>query len=114
MTQTKTTTPYGAWPSPVTAGLITSGVVGIGQVSLDGDVVYWSELRPAEGGRTALMRRQADGSIEEVTPEPINVRSRAHEYGGASYVAAGDGVYYVDGLSQQVMHLRPGGGMRRH
>jgi len=109
MTQAKSITPYGAWPSPVTADLITGGVVGIGQVSLDGDILDWSELRPAEGGRTSLMRRLPDGTIEEVTPEPINVRSRVHEYGGASYVAAGDAVYYVDGLTQQVMRLRPGG-----
>jgi len=109
MTQPKTAVPYGAWPSPVTTELITRGGVGIGQVSLDGEAIYWTELRPGEGGRTALMRRLADGSIEEATPDPINVRSRVHEYGGASYVAAGDSVYYVDGLSQQVMHLRPGG-----
>ncbi len=109
MTNAKTTTPYGAWPSPITADLITGGVVGIGQVSLDDGMVYWTELRPSEGGRTALLRRLADGSIEEVTPEPINVRSRVHEYGGASYVAAGDSVYYVDGQSQQIMRLRPGG-----
>ena len=37
---------YGAWQSPVTADLIVQGSIGLGQIELDGEDVYWSESRP--------------------------------------------------------------------
>ena len=38
--------PYGAWPSPVTAKVITAGTVGLSGVTVDGQDVYWVESRP--------------------------------------------------------------------
>ena len=45
--------PYGSWKSPVTTDLIVSGAVGLGQISLDGNEVYWVEDAP--------LRRRTDG-----------------------------------------------------
>ena len=39
---------YGSWRSPITADLITSSTVGLGQIALDGEDIYWSELRSWE------------------------------------------------------------------
>jgi dipeptidyl aminopeptidase/acylaminoacyl peptidase len=77
--------PYGSWRSPITADLIVAETVGLGQVSLDGDDIYWTESRPTEGGRSVLVRHTADGDHCEVTPAPLNVRSRVHEYGGGAF-----------------------------
>ena len=55
-------------------------------VRWDGDDLYWSELRPNEGGRIVVCRRDADGSLSDVTPEGFNARSRVHEYGGGHYL----------------------------
>ena len=55
--------PYGAWPSPITAELITGTPGRAGQpLARRRDLVYWTESRPLEGGRVTLLRRDPDGS----------------------------------------------------
>ena len=56
--------------------------------------LLWLEQRPQENGRTtALLRPFAapDRSPTELTPAPINLRSRVHDYGGGVLCAASDG-----------------------
>ena len=60
-------TPYGEWPSPVSAASLVSGAVGISEVHVDGADVWWAESRPDEAGRTAVMRWR-DGETQEITP----------------------------------------------
>src|SRR5947208_1579343 len=60
--------PYGSWRSPVTADAIVSGVIGLSQIQLDGDDIYWVEGRPAEAGRNVIVRRRPDGSTTGITP----------------------------------------------
>ncbi|MGO9005967.1 MAG: prolyl oligopeptidase family serine peptidase [Beijerinckiaceae bacterium] len=81
----KTIAPYGTWRSPVTTQLMTEAAIGISAFCVDGGDLYWLESRPPEAGRTCLCRRSADGTIADVTPPPINVGSRVHEYGGGAY-----------------------------
>jgi len=52
---------------------------------LDGDALYVCESRPDEGGRVAIVRVLPDGTVRDVTPAGLNVRSRVHEYGGGAY-----------------------------
>ena len=94
------TAPYGSWKSPITADLIVSGAVGLGQIALDGDDVYWVEMRPSEGGRMVIVRRSGDGATIDVTPEPYSVRTRVHEYGGGAFLVA-DGVVFFSNFSDQ-------------
>ncbi|BAU47118.1 peptidase [Sulfurifustis variabilis] len=100
--------PYGSWKSPITADLIVSETVGLGQVLLDGDDVYWSEQRPAEGGRNAILRARPDG-IGECLPAPYSARTRVHEYGGGAFAVAGGIVYFTHFADQRVYRLAPGG-----
>ncbi|WP_371626924.1 prolyl oligopeptidase family serine peptidase [Streptomyces sp. NBC_01116] len=74
--------PYGTWPSPVDAALAASHDGRPDHLGTIGDEVWWTEPRPAEGGRRALMRRRADGSTAPALPAPWNTRSRVVEYGG--------------------------------
>ena len=53
-----TTAPFGSWSSPITADLIVSKSVSIGEVFVGGDDVWWSEARPEEGGRVQLVRHR--------------------------------------------------------
>jgi hypothetical protein len=48
--------PYGTWKSPVTTAVISRQIPALGAMHVDGDTLYWQEVRPAEGGRWALMR----------------------------------------------------------
>src|SRR5258708_30605799 len=76
------TAPYGTWTSPITSDLIVSATVGLSNVRIDGDAIYWLESRPTEGGRVAIVRRAPDGSVAQGTPPPFNVRTKAPGYGG--------------------------------
>jgi dipeptidyl aminopeptidase/acylaminoacyl peptidase len=60
----------------------------------DGPDLCWLEGRPANAGRQTVVRRRADGTIEDVTPPGFNARTRVHEYGGGAYLPA-DGVVYA-------------------
>ncbi|MDQ3820650.1 MAG: S9 family peptidase, partial [Acidobacteriota bacterium] len=102
MAETKVA-PYGTWQSPITSDLIVKGSIGVGQVALDGDRIYWSEMRPSEGGRSVIVRRTADGKTEDVTPQPFNARTRVHEYGGGDYTVA-DGVVYFSNFADQRLY----------
>lgn len=95
--------PYGSWKSPITADLIVTGTIGLGGIALDGDDVYWSEGRPAEAGRNAIVRRTPDGKAADVIPSPFNVRTRVHEYGGGSFTVK-DGIIYFSNFADQRLY----------
>lgn len=100
--------PFGSWPSPIRVEDIVSESVAIGEVRVDGDDVYWLEGRPAEGGRRVLVRLDADGSTVDLTPAPVNVRTRVHEYGGGSYIVTGGIVVYSDFADGRLYRIDPG------
>ena len=98
----RTITPYGAWPSPITADLIASGSIRLSEVTLRGGDLYWLESRPTEGGRYVVVRRDADGRVEDVAPPDTNARTRVHEYGGASYMVGEGVVFFTDFIDQRL------------
>ena len=102
MAQVKTA-PYGSWKSPITSDLIVKESIGLSQVKMDGDEIYWIEMRPSEGGRQVIVRRQANGNNVDVTPSEFNARTRVHEYGGGDYIAH-DGAIYVSNFADQQLY----------
>ena len=103
-----TIAPYGSWKSPITSDLIVAETVGLGGTAFDGDDLYWTELRPKEGGRIAIVRRTPDGKTRDVTPIPFNARTRVHEYGGRAYAAAEGTVYFSNFADQRLYRQDPG------
>ncbi|HAA31360.1 MAG TPA: peptidase [Cyanobacteria bacterium UBA8553] len=99
--------PYGSWKSPITADLIVAGTIGLGQIVLDGEDVYWSEGRPSEGGRNAIARRTPDGQISDVTPSPFNARTRVHEYGGGAFTVKDGTIYFSNFADQRLYKQTP-------
>ncbi|MFI7275429.1 LpqB family beta-propeller domain-containing protein [Streptomyces sp. NPDC049879] len=80
--------PYGSWTSPIDAALVADHDGKPEYVGAVGDELWWTEPRPAEGGRRALVRLAPDaGAPEPVLPAPWNVRSRLIEYGGVPWAA---------------------------
>jgi dipeptidyl aminopeptidase/acylaminoacyl peptidase len=102
---TKATAPYGSWKSPITSDLIVKGTIRFEQVLVDGLDIYWIESRPTEGGRSVVMRQTHDGHVEELTPQPYNVRDRVHEYGGGA-VTVRDGVVYFSNFDDNRLYVR--------
>ena len=104
-----TTAPYGSWQSPITTDLIVSGSIGLGQLALDGEDIYWVEMRPSEGGRMVVVKRTPDGGIVDITPEPFSVRTRVHEYGGGAFLVHQGAVYFSNYADQRMYRQDQGG-----
>ena len=104
--------PYGSWPSPVDAALAAAHDGRPDWVGVVGDEIWWTEPRPAEGGRRALVRRRADGGEESVLPAPWNVRSRVIEYGGRPWTGVvHDGrplIVFTHFADQRLYRFEPG------
>src|SRR5258705_9265424 len=81
--------PYGSWKSPITSDLIVNGSIGLSQPMMDGADLYWVEMRPTEGGRSVIVRREASGETSDINPAPLNARTRVHEYGGGGFYEVG-------------------------
>src|SRR5215470_13304151 len=96
--------PYGSWKSPITSDLIVKESIGLSQVRLDGDDIYWIELRPSEGGRQVIVRRTPDGQTHDLTPRDMNARTRVHEYGGGEYLVHRGDAYFANFSDQQLYH----------
>ena len=97
----------GAWPSPVSAESLVGARTVVESVLADGDDVWWAEWRPAESGRTALVR-WSNGRIDDVTPPQSNVRTSVHEYGGGAWWVHDGTAFYVEYADQRLRKLRPG------
>lgn len=108
-----TVAPYGTWTSPVTASLMSEAAIGLAGLSNDGDVLYWLESRPGEAGRTCLCRRLPDGTIADVTPQPIDVGSRVHEYGGGAYAVRGGIIVFSERRDGSLWLIEGGAPPRR-
>jgi dipeptidyl aminopeptidase/acylaminoacyl peptidase len=103
---------YGSWSSPITSDFVVAETIGLTDLKVASGAVYWIEARPMEAGRNVLVRRGADGMIEDVTPPPYNVRTRVHEYGGAAYVIAGNSLFFTNFADQLLYRLDPGSAPR--
>ena len=97
-----TQAPYGTWPSPLDAPLVAAHDGRPDSLGSVGDELWWTEPRPEEGGRRALMRLTPEGNRNggsggkdgsgqgavSVLPAPWNVRNRVIEYGGQPWAGA--------------------------
>lgn len=106
-------TPFGTWPSPITAGDVAAAGatpqwldVVPERGSTQGPEVWWAEARPTEGGRVALVRSGDDGRVEDLLPQPWNVRNRLHEYGGRPWTVVGDTLAFTHWEDQRI-HVLP-------
>lgn len=100
------TAPYGSWESPITAELIAASAISLVDTATDGDMTYWLEGRPSEGGRYVLVRHTPGGTIADVTPQGYNVRTTVHEYGGGAFIVH-DGVVYFSNFGDQRVYRQP-------
>jgi len=95
-------TPYGSWKSPITADLIVGQTVRLGQIVVDGEDIYWIEMRPAEGGRNVIVKRTPDGKLTDMTSAGFNARTRVHEYGGGAFTVNKGTLYFSNDNDQRV------------
>lgn len=113
---------YGEWESPITPSFITTAGVGLDGVTISPTgALFWLEGRPNEGGRYVCVRhspgdpKASERDAVDVNPEETNVRTRVHEYGGASFLIAKDPtasgeetVFYANFKDQRIYKVRAG------
>jgi dipeptidyl aminopeptidase/acylaminoacyl peptidase len=96
---------YGSWKSPITSDLIVRGSVALSQPTIDGQNIYWIEMRPSEGGRNVIVKREPSGTTVDLTPPGFNARTRVHEYGGGDY-SVNEGVVYFSQFADQRLYVQ--------
>jgi dipeptidyl aminopeptidase/acylaminoacyl peptidase len=99
---------YGSWASPINAQAVAGAAVKLGDLKWDranshADL-YWLEGRPAEAGRTAIVRLNSQGEPEDCLQAPWSARSSVHEYGGAAYTVHAGGIWFVNAKDQAIYH----------
>jgi dipeptidyl aminopeptidase/acylaminoacyl peptidase len=99
--------PYGSWPTPITSEVVVAQAVKLSELHVDGKDVIWSEGRPAEAGRTALVRRAPGGELTELVPEGFNARTAVHEYGGGGWWAREGVVWFCNWSDQRIYRRDP-------
>jgi len=109
--KTPQVTPFGSWKSPITSDLIVSQTIGIGSIAINSEHIYWLEKRPQEQGRNLIVGHFNQGETKNITPSPLSVRSKIHEYGGGAFAVEQNTVYfsnYKDGrIYQQIIGQQP-------
>ncbi len=98
----KVAVPFGRWPSLISAASVAGSALRFGRIQAEGPAVYWSESRPAEKGRSPVMRWTAKDDAAELLPAPYSARSRVHEYGGGEFLVAGGVLYFVNDADQDL------------
>ena len=93
--------PFGNWPTPISSELVVRSSVGLGGVAVDGHDLWWSELRPEEGGRIVLVRNGVD-----VLAPPWNARTAVHEYGGGAWWVSAGTVWFTNWADQRLWEAK--------
>lgn len=105
---TPKTAPFGAWASPLSARAIAAGSRPLGAPMVGaGGELFWLEGLADEGGRSAVVRADANGARTIVTPAPFNARSRVHEYGGGAAVIA-QGAICFSNFADNLVYVQRG------
>ncbi len=100
--------PFGAWPSIVSANDVVKGASVPTAVRAGDGIVWWSETRPSESGREAIVRCDGDGTVHEVLPGGFNARTRVHEYGGGAWWVHDETVIAASWDDQRLYRIEPG------
>lgn len=119
---------YGSWKSPISSQLATQSSISFQDLYVDNSVkrvqvqqqqqqqqsqspaarphhdctVYWSEMRPDEGGRYVICSKTGGCDITEWTPASYNARTTVHEYGGGSFQVVNETVYFSNFTDQRL------------
>ncbi|MDD9893797.1 MAG: prolyl oligopeptidase family serine peptidase [Gammaproteobacteria bacterium] len=104
-----TSTRPGFWASPLSAEMVASASIRLGQTALHDGVAYWTECRPQEAGRTVVVAEDGE-TTRDLFPAPFDARSRVHEYGGGAFCIGGGFCWFVNAKDQAIYRVPVTGG----
>ena len=95
--------PYGTWKSPIDGAAVAADRGWTySLVTAAGGDVYWSEARPLEDGRDAIVVKRGDAAPVDAIPATFSARTRVHEYGGGAYTVHDGAVIFCNDADQRV------------
>ena len=96
---------YGFWPSDLSAEKVAGKALRFGGLETVNGDVYWSESRPDEGGRAVIVKRSANGDVQDMIAAPFSASSRVHEYGGGEFGLGELVLVFVNGKDQDLYRV---------
>ncbi|KAF6024956.1 hypothetical protein EB796_016729 [Bugula neritina] len=105
---TKSVKPFGEWKTPISSAIATAKASRFQDLVLDAtdngnDVVYWSEIRFDEGGRTVVSSCEVGKSEpKDWTPAGFSARTTVHEYGGGNIFVQKGNLYFSNFSDQRL------------
>ena len=97
---------YGSWRSPIGGDAVARDRGWTySLVTVSGDAVHWSESRPLEGGRDAIVAWRPGAAPADAIPADRNARTRVHEYGGGAFTVDDGTVFFCDYESQRIHRM---------
>ncbi|HSX12437.1 MAG TPA: prolyl oligopeptidase family serine peptidase [Rhabdochlamydiaceae bacterium] len=87
--------PFGSWKSPITTDVIVQESLSFQEIGVQGTELYFTELRPSEKGRVALVKLLPNGQQIDLVPE-MSIRNRVHEYGGAALTVGSEQLFFTN------------------
>ena len=81
---------------------VVGSAVRRSQLQCDQTSLYWIESRPEEQGRSVLCRWSSGRGVEDLTPAPMNLRARVHEYGGGEFAVGVSKIFCISDHDQQL------------
>jgi dipeptidyl aminopeptidase/acylaminoacyl peptidase len=88
--------------------MLGAGRTSFNELRLEDGVLYWTETRPGERGRSVIVAMGADGEAVDLLPAPYSARARVHEYGGGAFLVNGKTVFFTNFADQRVYRLERG------
>lgn len=80
--------------------------IGLPETRIDNGEIYWLESRPQEAGRSVVVRHIAwNNTVEDVTPQGFNVRTRVHEYGGGAWNVVDGMIYFSNHADNRLYRM---------
>ena len=101
--------PYGTWYSPVSARIVAKKSIRFGDLQVDGASIFWVESRPAEKGRSVIVKYGPEGESRDIIEPPFSARSLVHEYGGGVFTVSKGVIYFVNFEDQRIYAKDPTG-----
>lgn len=68
--------------------------------------MYWLETHPEQRGRQSLYQWSSEAGVKELTPFPMNLRTRVHEYGGGEYAIHEGHVIATNDHDNQLLYCK--------
>ena len=97
--------PFGSWKSSLTAEIVTSSSAALGLPAEYQGCILFTESRPADAGRVALVGMGADGEQFDCLPSDFSIRTRVHEYGGRAWWVGQQHLYFCNWSNQRLYRM---------